>query len=115
MQLTCRSAALVVVIWSLVVASARADDAPFESEIRAFEAADRQSPPPSGVIVFVGSSSIRKWTSLSADFPGHTVLNRGFGGSQVADSVAYADRIVTPYAPPLVVMYAGSNDLHAGK
>jgi lysophospholipase L1-like esterase len=42
-------------------------------------------------------------------------LNRGFGGSHLADSAHYADRIVTPYRPRAVVVYAGDNDLAAGK
>jgi lysophospholipase L1-like esterase len=88
---------------------------PFASEIAAFEAADKKNPPPSGGILFLGSSSIRFWTTLAQDFPGLPVINRGFGGSQIADSVRYADRIVLPYAPRMIVFYAGSNDLNAGK
>lgn len=87
----------------------------WEPEIRAFEAADRTNPPPKGGILFIGSSSIRLWTTLAQDFPEHPVLNRGFGGSQIADAVYFADRIVLPYAPRLIVMYAGGNDIHAGK
>ena len=89
--------------------------AKWEKEIAAFESADREHPPEKGGIVFVGSSSIRKWTTLAADFPHHRVLNRGFGGSQLADSVYFADRIVLPYEPRLVVLYAGGNDINAGK
>jgi lysophospholipase L1-like esterase len=87
----------------------------FEKEIQAFEAADRTNPPPRGAILFVGSSSIRKWTTLSQDFSGLKVINRGFGGSQIADSTFFADRIIVPYAPKLIVMFAGDNDLAAGK
>jgi lysophospholipase L1-like esterase len=90
-------------------------ETPFAAEINAFETADRKSPPPPGGLLFVGSSSIRFWTTLAQDFPGLPVINRGFGGSQIADSVRYADRIVLPYKPKMVVMYAGSNDLNAGK
>jgi lysophospholipase L1-like esterase len=42
-------------------------------------------------------------------------LNRGFGGSQLADVAALADRVVTPYKPRLVIVYAGDNDIAAGK
>lgn len=87
----------------------------FETEIRAFEAADHASPPPPGGVVFIGSSSIRAWDSLAADFPGVPVLNRGFGGSTLADVVYYADRILLPYRPHLVVLYAGDNDLALGR
>ena len=87
---------------------------PFESDIEAFEAADAKNPPAKGGIVFVGSSSIRKWETLKQDFPGLNVINRGFGGSHIIDSVHFADRIVTPYAPKMVVFYAGTNDLADG-
>jgi lysophospholipase L1-like esterase len=87
----------------------------WEKEIAAFEEKDRQNPPPKNAIVFVGSSSVRKWTTLTEDFPHHQVINRGFGGSQLIDSVHFADRIVLPYEPRMVVLYAGGNDIHAGK
>ena len=91
------------------------DSAKWEKEIAALEAANRTNPPPAGCIVFVGSSSIKRWTSLAADFPGLPVVNRGFGGSQLADSVNYADRVIVPCAPRQVVIYAGGNDINAGK
>jgi lysophospholipase L1-like esterase len=87
----------------------------FEGEIRAFEAADRANPPPPGGVVFIGSSSIQAWTDVAADFPGVPVLNRGFGGSTLADVVYYMDRILLLYRPRLVVLYAGDNDLAAGR
>jgi lysophospholipase L1-like esterase len=87
----------------------------WDSEILAFEAADLTNPPPKSPIVFVGSSSIRLWKTLAQDFPKHHVLNRGFGGSEISDSVQYADRIVIPYKPRMVVVYAGGNDIHNGK
>lgn len=88
---------------------------PFESEIAQFEAADRQNPPAPGGIVFVGSSSIRLWKTLNDDFPQYQTLNRGFGGSQISDSVFFANRIVTPYKPKVVVFFAGTNDINDGK
>ena len=66
-------------------------------------------------MLFIGSSTIRIWKSLPRDFPELTVINRGFGGSQIADSTRYADRIAIPYHPSRIVMYAGDNDLAAGK
>ena len=82
----------------------------WEKDIAAFEAADRVSPPPKGELVFVGSSTIRLW-DLAASFPDLKAINRGFGGSEMADSTRYVDRIVVPYAPRVVVVYAGDNDI----
>jgi lysophospholipase L1-like esterase len=87
---------------------------PFDKEIEAFEAADRKQMPPTGGVLFLGSSSIRLWKTLEADFPGVAVINRGFGGSKIPDSTRYAPRIVLPYRPKTIVFYAGDNDLAAG-
>jgi lysophospholipase L1-like esterase len=97
------------------VAPAVSAPSQWEPDIARFEAQDRASPPRPGSIVFVGSSSIRMWTTLDRDFPGVPVLNRGFGGSEAADVAQFAERIVVPYKPPVVVFYAGDNDLAAGK
>lgn len=80
-----------------------------------FAQADKANPPPRAGIEFIGSSSIRMWESLDADFPAQPVFNRGFGGSEVRDSTWYADRIVVPYAPCKVFLYAGDNDLNSGR
>jgi len=88
---------------------------PFENDIKAFEASDKTNPPPAGAILFIGSSSIRLWKTLAADFPNHQVINRGFGGSQIIDSINYAERIVFPYRPKQIVFYAGGNDINGGK
>ena len=66
-------------------------------------------------MVFTGSSTVRLWKTLSADFPGKNVINRGFGGSQIADVVEFAERIVLPYKPAKVFLRSGGNDIHAGK
>jgi lysophospholipase L1-like esterase len=89
--------------------------AQWERAIRAFEAADIVTRPPTGGIVFTGSSSIRLWTSLSNDFPGMLVINRGFGGSQLAEVTAFVGRIVTPYRPRQVIVYCGGNDINEGR
>ena len=94
--------------------AALAQDSPWAKEMAAFEQQDRESPPRTGGIVFVGSSSIRLW-DLAASFPGMPILNRGFGGSQIADSVAHVDLLVLKHRPRTVVFYAGDNDIAAGK
>lgn len=86
----------------------------FEGEIRAFEEADRKSPPPSSPIVFAGSSSVRVWTSLGSDFAGWPVLNRGFGGSHYRHLWELRDRVILKYQPQAVVLYSGDNDLADG-
>lgn len=86
----------------------------WENEIQAFERQDAKHRPAENAVLFVGSSSIRLW-KLDESFPDLNAINRGFGGSQLADAVHFAERIVIPYRPRLVVLYAGDNDLAAGK
>jgi hypothetical protein len=92
-----------------------ADPAFFESEIEAFLESDREQPPAPGGIVFVGSSSIRFWSSLAEDMAPLPIVRRGFGGAHLSHVVHNAPRIVIPYAPRAVVVYAGNNDIAAGK
>jgi lysophospholipase L1-like esterase len=113
----CASAGTVSDVQS--IPSATADelpsDAPFRDEILRFAQLDRESPPPACPVLFVGSSSIRLWSSLKEDMAPLPVLNRGFGGSTIAQSNMYFDRIVAPYRPRAIVFYAGENDLDAGQ
>ena len=97
------------------VVSAPVTASAFESEIAEIEARDRVEARTRGGIVFVGSSSIRMWPNLAADFPGLPVLNHGFGGSTLADVIWFTPRIVLPYAPRQIALYAGDNDLAAGR
>lgn len=87
----------------------------FEQDMQQFAMADAASPSPENGVLFIGSSSIRLWDGLAADFPGITVINRGFGGSELRDSTYYADRIIAPYAPRKILIYAGDNDLSSGR
>lgn len=89
----------------------------WEAEILAFEEEDRLHPAPRGAVVFVGSSSIRMWSSLARDMAPLPVLNRGFGGAQMDAVLHYARRVVLPYRPRAVVLHCGENDLeaHRGK
>jgi len=82
----------------------------WEAEMRRFEAQDREQLPEEGGVVFVGSSSIRLW-DLKKSFPKLDALNRGFGGSEVADSVKHVDLLVLRHKPRTVVLYAGDNDI----
>ena len=89
-------------------------DAPAASEINAFQKADQQHMPHTGAVLFMGSSSIRLWTTLAQDFSEIPVVNRGFGGSLIQESTRYADRIAIPYKPKIIILCAGTNDLAYG-
>lgn len=100
-------------LW-LYALPAHAQSQQWEADIVAFEAADEAEPPPKGGVLFVGSSSIRMWTTLASDFPSVPVINRGFGGSELKDVIHFADRIVLPYEPGMIFLYEGDNDIENG-
>lgn len=90
-------------------------DSRWKASFDAFAAADRQQMPMSGGVLFIGSSSIRLWDGLERAFQGVPALKRGFGGARMSDVAAYVDRLVLPYRPRLVIVYAGDNDLAEGR
>lgn len=99
-----------------------ADEAPapaharWHNSLAAFARADQAQYPASGGVVFVGSSSIRLWSQLAEDFSQQAgLLNRGFGGSTLADCHALAHELVIQYRPRQVLLYAGDNDLAQGQ
>jgi lysophospholipase L1-like esterase len=86
----------------------------FAPEMAAFAEADRLQPPKPCGVLFVGSSSVRFWRTLSEDMAPVAVVNRGFGGSTIADVNRFFDVVVKPYRPRAIVFYAGENDINAG-
>lgn len=106
---------LVATLLLVAPASAPTPVDPWEADIQRFEQADLTNPPAPGGVLFLGSSSIRMWETLAEDFAGAPVVNRGFGGSEIADSTRFVGRIVVPHRPRLIVLYAGDNDLVNGK
>ena len=86
----------------------------WEKEIGVFAEIDRKQTPPESAVLFVGSSSMRMWDNLRESFPTLNVINRGFGGSRLEDVNHYFDKIVLPYKPKTIVLYAGENDVNDG-
>ncbi|MFK7974738.1 MAG: GDSL-type esterase/lipase family protein [Halioglobus sp.] len=83
----------------------------WESAIASLESATRDIYPPGVPVVFVGSSSIRLWSSLHMDMQPIPIVQHGFGGAKLNDVVHYADRLITAYEPRAVVVFAGTNDI----
>lgn len=85
----------------------------YEDEVKALErkiiAYDNKP-----VTLFYGSSSIRLWQKLETDFSEFNALNLGFGGSTLAACVYFFNRLIAPYIPAKIILYAGDNDLGDG-
>jgi lysophospholipase L1-like esterase len=112
---------LLSLVSLLVPAVSLASNAPgdpdpnrFAKEVEAFRDLDSKNSVPADPVLFLGSSSIRLWRTHDS-FPALPVINRGFGGSHISDVIYFADRVLLPYKPRVIVFYAGDNDIAAGK
>jgi len=89
---------------------------PFADEIRVFKHQDSLHFPPKNGILFIGSSSIRKWTDLEQRFAGKPIIRRGVGGCELGQVLDYyTPYILFPYHPRKIFIYAGENDIASGK
>ena len=84
----------------------------YADQIDAFIERDRVSPPPQGAIFFYGASIFRLWTTLEEQMEPLPVFNRAFGGCRTWEALHYADQIVLPYRPSIIVYYCGANDVN---
>lgn len=104
--------ALALTAWAADPAtSASTSEWKFEKNVATFEARDRETPPPTGAIAFIGSSTFTMWKSVATDMAPLPVYNRGFGGSAVQDQIRAAPRILLPHKPAVVVYYCGDNNI----
>lgn len=85
----------------------------WEDDIRKLEERDGVESHPADSILFVGSSSIRLWESITEDMAPYHPIQRGFGGSRFSDLAIFADRLISPHAFRAVVIFV-ANDI-AGK
>jgi lysophospholipase L1-like esterase len=102
---------LVVLVFACVNLFAQNTKPAFYSDIQQFRKLDSVQPPPSNAILFVGSSSFTRWTDVKDYFPGYTIVNRGFGGSTLADVLRYEEDVIFKYNPKQIVIYCGENDV----
>lgn len=101
----------LVILLTMLSRPTFAQQTAVETDIAALEAQDKVTPPPANGILFVGSSSIRLWSGLKEAFPGKPIIQRGIGGSTLSDMIKYMPRVILPYNPKQVVLYAGDNDI----
>lgn len=88
----------------------------WQGSLDAFAKADKERLPGIDGVLFVGSSTIRLWENLAQDFRDvPVIINRGFGGSTLADCTVFVRQLVTQYKPRQVLVYAGDNDLAEGR
>lgn len=83
----------------------------WDDKLERFRKQDAQNPPRDGAILFIGSSTIENWKTISEDFPGKYILNRGVSGTKTIDMINYAEHLISPYSPKQIFLYPGDNDI----
>lgn len=99
------------IIFKEISKASNDDPAVWEQDIQAFVAHTKSGSLPEKPIVFVGSSSFRLWKSMAEDLAPLPVVNRGFGGSRLADIEHWAEELVNINSPAAVVVFCGTNDI----
>ncbi len=81
----------------------------WENEIEKLEARDKAENHPDDSILFIGSSSIRRWENIATDMAPYHPIQRGFGGSRWSDVAVFAERLITPHKFRGVVFFVGND------
>lgn len=92
-------------LWSAALAAQTS-----RTDIDAFKKQNALNPPKTRSILFAGSSSFTYWIDYQASFPDFDIINRGFGGSTLAEQMTYYEDVIKPCRPRQIVLYCGEND-----
>jgi len=84
-----------------------------EEQIRVFEAWDRENTPPAGAVLFMGDDAVDRWPTR-VHFAQYAVINRGLARASATGLASCVERLVTPYAPRVIVYAAGGRDVAEG-
>ncbi len=106
---------LLLVLTLGIIQSNAQDPKRFQKEIEILTEKDYCFSPDEELLLFTGSSSVRMWKDVQEAFPGHHVINNGFGGSHFSDLIYYYDELIAPFEPEILFIYEGDNDIASGK
>lgn len=81
----------------------------WEKDIVQLENLDKKESDPDHAILFIGSSSIRRWQSIGEDMAPWPAIRRGYGGARFSDLAVYIERIVNPHQFDALVIFVGND------
>lgn len=81
----------------------------WEKEIVKLEARNQSEQYPSDAILFLGSSSIRRWDEIAVDMSPYRAIQRGYGGAKYSDVAVFAERLIHPHQYRALVMFVGND------
>ncbi len=81
----------------------------WEKAIQSLEAEDGRQTDPAEGILFLGSSSIRRWDTIERDVTPYRPIQRGYGGAKYSDLAIYAERLIHPHQYRAAVIFVGND------
>jgi len=82
----------------------------WEKDIQKLKYRDLTETDPDSAILFVGSSSIRLWSTIKEDMHPYPVIQRGYGGAKFSDVAWYAKDLIYPHQFRALVIFV-ANDI----
>lgn len=83
----------------------------YKNQFTKFNEEDNLHFPDNDINLFVGSSTIRHWYTLTEDMHPKKVLNRGFGGSTMRQLLEFSNQLILKYKFKKIFIYEGDNDI----
>ncbi len=80
----------------------------WQKSIDQFDQLNQQQPDPVDGILFIGSSSIRRWDSIATDMAPYRTIRRGYGGAKYPDMALFVQQIIRPHQYRALVMFVGN-------
>jgi hypothetical protein len=78
-------------------------------EIRKIEARDKTETDPEEAILFIGSSSIRRWADIATDMAPFRTIQRGYGGAKYSDVAVFSKRLLHPHQYQALAIFVGND------
>ena len=83
----------------------------YKKIFESFYEQDVKIKPDNDINLFVGSSTFKNWTNINKDLAPYKILNRGFGGSTMAQLLEFRGQLILRYKFKRIFIYEGDNDI----
>lgn len=81
----------------------------WSEDIEKLELLDKTEKDPENGILFIGSSSIRRWATMPQDMAPWRTIRRGYGGAKYSDLAVFVDRLVRPHECDAIAIFVGND------
>ncbi|HBU37619.1 MAG TPA: hypothetical protein DEB70_07415 [Planctomycetaceae bacterium] len=81
----------------------------WSQDIETLEQRDVVQRDPEDAILFIGSSSIRRWDTIKIDMRPYQVVQRGYGGAKYTDLAVFAKRLIHPHEYIALVVFVAND------